>query len=454
MRAVFPSLSSTTNKFSDMLLNLSAFSVLRSISGIAALFLYPAKAYQYLFVALPKIHVPLFDFALFYSPTFIFLIKAVYLTSLVTFILGYKVEFTGVTAGIAKFILYIALPDRILPFAYLLPFGWIAFSVIEFGRKNKIEQQRLESPLVWFMCSVYLSAALHKIFHFNLMKHFLPFDLGLFARPDIKPYILSQCPNMDCLLVDFLLYSSIPVELVLFLLFAFRKTRIWALALAIIFHLFLGIFLSLIPIAFFCLLFESSILLLRYDVRLRDIFKYNKNKIFFPGLTVLILLLMVLSSFNSLEIKVFYYILFSLLSCSPFIYLAIFLRELQCEKYFLENLSLAQVPLLTDKASDRMKQKWLIGNGILIFVFALFGASPAIVDNYRKTFIWGWTVFSGAETKWKPKRVQLKLPRCQTFPNYFPFLLTIPRGSTEYEFVATSEEFLDRYIVQLKKECQ
>ncbi len=427
----------------NKILQLSVFDLLRSISGISALFIYPNKAYQSLLAGIPEIHVPLFDFVLFYSPLFIFSIKAIFLISLLLLIFGFKVELIGVVAAVTKFTLLVALPDGIGPFAYLFPFGWIAFSIIEYGRKNGVRSQQLETPLVWFMCSVYLGAAMHRLFHFELLKNSINKSLTMYSRPEIRPFLLNHCPKMNCAAADFLLYSSIPTDIVLCLLFAFRKTRMLGLAAAICFHFLIGTFLSLIPISFLCLSYVSSLFLLRFNIQVKDLICFKWNKHFFIGTVGLIVLLAMLYSQESLEIKVVYYIFFSFLSCLPFIYLGSVFYDLQNRKIPAEV-----------EASSTSEKKWIWSNVLAALLFILFALSPALIDNYRKNFIWGWAVFSGAETKWPPQRIRLRLSRCPNFPRYFPLLLTIPVGPQEYVFISASPEFLNRYIEQLKKACE
>ena len=381
----------------------------------------------------------IFDFSLLYSPLLIFPLKIIYFLSLISFISAYRVELTGLIAGISKFILYIALPENVFPFGYLFPFSFLAFAAIEHGRKNNIDQRHLELPLVWLMSSIYLSAAAHKIFHFELMKSFTPMGLWMFLRNDLSSLIAEYCPGMKCGLIEFFIYSSIPMEFTLFLLTVFRKTRFMAFILSAAFHFILGSPWKLIPIAFLCLMFEACIFLVRSGWKVSDLSKFRYNKQFIVILLFFGALATAFSLSENHFSKLAFYTCLSFLVCAPFLYLGLggFLAAQENE---------TQIPSL--------QIRWKIVNVAAISLLSLFSFSPWLIDNYQKTYIWGWTVFSGAEMKWPTQKTQIKNTRCQKIPNYFPLVVARHLGEQNYEFQSPSPEFLNRFTREVKRFCE
>lgn len=419
-------LSSTLNEIRKI----SLFSLMRAIFGLLGLFYFQTSLFVHYLRPPALFQVALFDIALLHSNIFLNAANLICLISLILFIIGYRVEITGLVAGLTKFIFLIAYLEGVLAFSYLLPLGWMAFSFTALMQKKET-RRNCEIPIALLIASVFICAGLEKLVHYNVMEGNFQWDLVRYFRPGFLYY----CPNSICPLMTLASWTVIPFELVIGILFLFYRTRKLAFLLNSLFILTLFAFLKLRHVGYMLFILQLSIGFLRSQWTIDDVIKNKRLKWVFLSFFICTFLFFIIPSAEKDYLLLYkdtfdnFLIFFSL---ALFSYMAI-------NEYL-------------DQEKDSLLSYWTWPTAYLL-ILVLFALVPQI-DQYKKTHQFGWSMFSGA-TAGKPL-YQFKLRRngCPTPPNYSPLIYKTFLGNQNAELYSSfSDELLNRYSLELKKNC-
>jgi hypothetical protein len=420
-------------KFIQRVLEASAFRVARSAFALYSLFFFqnfPSYRFQNFFSAG---ELPLFDIAPLHSPIVAVALKVIFLISMPAFILGWRVEFTGLTLGFAQLILNFMYPGDVLSFSYYAPLAFIAFAVSERVRKSEFTTEP-ETALALFMSSVYLAAALHKLAHFNLMMHWLPYDLAFYTQ---APFT-NLCVGGDCAITKFAGYSVIPIELALGILFFFRQTRLYALLLSGPFHIGISAVAAVVrPIGILVLSTQCCVALLAGRKTVKDILadKRLHKTLFF-----------------ALPLTLIYFIFVHV--GGP---LAGFTAEVVFNvAFFLPILTIAFWSL-SDVRKGPMREgaeltQPFCGAYVWLALLLIFFAIWPRLEGYRKTESLGWAMFSGAYFDNPLYLVHIKAKNCP-LRDYLPIIVRTSSTQAMQSFGSFDEELLRRFANNAKRSC-
>lgn len=386
-----------------------AFFCLRNVCALPLLSLFDSNS----------LYVPLLDGFIFKSSLFICAISATFFVSISAFSIGYKVRCSGTISSLSQFYLLIVFPAGVLSFTHLFPLGCLAFA---FSDMQKNPNHEKSTPLVFLISSVYLTAALQKFFHFELMHFWLPKSLMRFARD----WFLALCPSADCLFTEFIAQSVVPVELLMAVLFLIPTTRIYGYILAVLFHTSLGTMLNLRYVGFFMLLIECAIAVSTPRLTVNNILNRKFLVSFFSLLFLLTFAHFLLNEFEKYRpIDDF---IFTVLVYFPLIFFSIYSLSVSKPKQ-----------LVFTKVNYGLI-------GILIFY-----AMVPVLDGYRKFHQWGWSMFSGSRNQNRIYSIKLILNESIELPNYFPLISKKKELSGDIVLSSTSQELLNRYKEVIQK---
>ena len=412
--------------------NIPAFAVFRSAFVIYATFFFAGFPVSRFFPFFSPAPLPLFDLGLFHSAAFCVLIRAIYLISIPILIFGAWVEYSGLFAGLSLLLLNFLYPNEVWSFNYYAPLAFVAFAVTESARKKKNEVFPAETPLALFMSSVYLSASLQKLTHFDLTMKWLSYELVLWSRPQF----LSVCPGADCSWLQFLTKGVIPIELALGLLFLFRSTRIWGLVLAFCFHTGMYSAASLRSIGIMLFTTQCSVALLASQWPIRKVFSDRR---ILRGLFFLVPLgfaLGILYFFSSNEAALASEFVWTIVCFWPFLLIGFFSFRDQKK---------------SQKATTTIKSFFLSENLLFACFLLAFSLFPTF-EGYRKTQSMGWAMFSGAFLQNPYYFVKVKSENCEM--RYLePMVFQRGASAEEKTYSSLDEDFLKRYLSYLSEKC-
>lgn len=170
------------------------------------------------------IHIPITGFDFLALPKILFLLSWLTLLSALFSFIGRFQSTATILCGVAGFLFQIATSESRYAFSYFPPFALMAFGISE--------RQKNSNGLVIFLSSVYVTAALHKALLFSKMSRGLPTYIrklvaGVWSTENY--FLLEPLTNI-------MASSLILVELFIGVSFFFRRTRLMAFAVAVVFH--------------------------------------------------------------------------------------------------------------------------------------------------------------------------------------------------------------------------
>lgn len=376
--------------------NISLYSVLRVISGICGLFFFKSSPNLNFFSPPGPYHLPIANVGILESVWFLTLVKIIFLISIALFILGIRIKLFGISAALSKIILLVAFPEGVLAFTYLIPLIWLAFSFAE--ANDAPSGAQANSPFIYLIASIYLGAALHKLFHFDQMLIRLPIDIMKFARPEFS----SLCNNGKCFATTFASYFVVPVELLIGAAFLVPRLRKFGQISNGIFLVTLYAFLELRLVGLLVFIVQAADYTFENRMRIKDFF----TDIVLPHKVVLsigLICLLTLFVFANSDVLILIRELFlNIILFSPFLLLAFrpSLRKKINDLYFLSRTHVAFL--------------------LIVISFALLPA----VEGYKNTNMLGWSMFSGAYMKNLRLTVTVYDNGCIHLPNYSPLVIT------------------------------
>ena len=412
--------------------NIPAFAIFRSWFVIYTTF-FPVlltSRFSPFFSAAP---LPLFDGGLFHSPVFCVLIKLIFFISVPILISGRWVEYSGILAGFSFLLLNFLYPNEIFAFDYYAPLAFVAFAFTEAATKKGKRAFPPETLLAFFVSSVYLSASLQKLTHFDLTMKWLPFEVLSWARPQF----LAICPSGDCLLLELATKTVIPIELAIGLLFLFRPTRLWGLLFAFCFHTVMYTATPLRPIGIMLFTIQSSLALLASGWPIKKLFGDRR---ILQGLLFLLPLgisIGILQFFSSHETAFALEFVRTIVCFWPFLVIGFFA--------FRDQKREVQKTTATFTNVFQSRSLFFV---LFLVAYSLFPT----VEGYRQTRILGWAMFSGAYFQNPYYFVTVKSEHCEMW-NFAPLVIkkSLSRDDTRYS--SLDENYLQRYLSKLREKC-
>lgn len=214
-----------SQKFKNYLLNVPVWTLLRSIMILFCILEGPIQKLDTLLLDPHQIHFSIPGLEFFSHPYLLFAFGWCAILSGGLGFFGIWSRITVIVVGGASFAFAIGATEGRVAFSYYPPLALIALGVQGYFRSSP-------KPVVYFVSSVYLAAALHKAVYFSEMVDWLPRIMsGLFLNE-----LQANHSALTGAISHVMAYSVIPVELTMGTLFLFPQTRRYSFCLACIFH--------------------------------------------------------------------------------------------------------------------------------------------------------------------------------------------------------------------------
>jgi hypothetical protein len=347
-----------------------------------------------------------------------------YYAAVFLFVLGFRVQYTGLIAGAMKILVILMDFEERRAFFYLPPLGLIAFALA--SRRNSDEEENHNAiSLVLLICSIYLFASFHKAYNFSLMQANLPADASTWFHTGMG----KICSSFPCeRFWRFVTWTVVPVEGTIGILFSFAQTRRFAFLLAILFHLILLTVFDLYEVAIPMLIMEAALATLQARLNWKDLLSKRR-------LTTLIVPLMVWSLLAAeswmTQMNLLFYFFKALAVIWPMIWLG-------CIGFF---------------ASESRKVRWKTESFAYACFLFLFGISPTLF-HYTLPGI-GWTMFAGPMVRQTPNNYVLEFdsPHCPLKSRYELVAYQSTNQDGEMIYVSTRKEFLEQLANFAKQVC-
>jgi hypothetical protein len=413
------------NKFAS---RLSLFAVLRSLFALHALLTYDHSYGN----KTPRFI--LFENPIFSSNAIFHFAESAYYVAIFLFILGIRVEWSGLLAGGLKFLVMFMDFEERWAFAYLPPLAFIAFAIVaRTSRNGNLKETPINdaTPLILLVSSVYFFACFHKAYNFSIMQAILPGSLAEWFRDGLD----AICSGSACdWFWGFVKWSVVPVEGTLGIFFFFAKTRRFAFLLAIAFHLILLTAFDLNWVGIEMLMLEAAAATLQSRMNWASVASKRSTFTLIVPIVVMIALEASLRPIAYEQKNIFlipYYFLSAIMILWPMIWLG-------------------TIGFFSSKSS---KVTWQPANFAFACVLALFGISVTLSDYNLPQF--GWSVFSGAfHNRLNNKYVvRLDSPGCPLRSTYLLVAYRRPDAKGEMVYYSTRKEFLEQLANYAKQTC-
>jgi hypothetical protein len=403
---------------------ISLFAVLRGLFALHALMTYD----QY-YDRGPRFI--LFENPIFSSDVVFHLTRYAFYIALFLFILGIRVDWTGLFAGALNFLIIFMDFEERWAFCYLAPLGFIAFAIIA-GKKRSGKTATDDAvPLILLICSIYLFASFHKAYNFSLMQaNLIPMaDFGF------RDGLGALCSGARCEWIwRFVKWTAVPVEGAIGVLFFFAKTRRFAFLLATLFHLIIQTVFELDWVGIEMLMLVAIVATLQAQLNWTDII--SKRSILLlvatPMATFGLAAFLGMTGYenNNILLPIYYFLMASYL--------------------FWPMIWLGAIGFFSGKS---LAPKWRPADLVFASVLLLFGIVP-ILTNYTVPDI-GWSMFSGVyeHQLYNSYFIQFHSPRCPLRPRYLLVAHPGPNTKGDMIYVSARKEFLEQLASYAKQIC-